>query len=152
MLRSSITFSRTALPAVACVVLVLAPAEGAKPAAADENVLLQSLLFSEASEFSTGKLQRTDRDGVTEWKVSGHVTAKGLGRLATLNTREGIATVFHEAAKSADKGDFKSADGRLLVVNTRTLENPAYKSGASGDAGYPFTFELVITRRPASSK
>jgi len=91
---------------------------------------------------------------VKEWKITGLAREQALERLAALNTRDGISTVFNQVAEATGNDAFRSdLPSRSLVVNVRTLENPSYKPGpedelnALDEATYPFSFDLTITQR-----
>ena len=96
---------------------------------------------------------------VREWKITGFVKDEALELLSSLNSRERMAAHFNEVARVTGNSAFRTDIGtRNIVVNIRTQENPGYKpagrigddliqGGNTGDYGFPFTFDLVITQR-----
>ncbi len=95
---------------------------------------------------------------VREWKIAGLAREEALERLAILNTRDGISTIFNETAKVTGNASYRTdLASRSLVVNVRTLENAGYRPGPVGEtsgideSSYPFSFDLTITQRFESS-
>lgn len=95
---------------------------------------------------------------VREWKITGLSRDEALERLAVLNTRDGISSIFNLVAKNTDNPSFRTDfPSRSLVVNVRTLENGIYRPGpvdelsTLDEATYPFSFDLTITQRFESS-
>ncbi|WP_193211060.1 hypothetical protein [Luteolibacter marinus] len=99
------------------------------------------------------------RIGLTrEWKIAGLAREGALERLATLNTRDGISSVFDQvAAITGNSSYLTDLPSRSLVVNVRTLENGSFRPGPIGEfsdldeSTYPFSFDLTITQRFESS-
>lgn len=89
-----------------------------------------------------------------EWKITGMAREEALERLALLNTRDGISSVFEQtAARTGNEAYRTDLPSRSLVVNIRTLENGSYRPGPVDEASqliestYPFSFDLTLVQR-----
>lgn len=95
---------------------------------------------------------------VKEWKITGLARDEAMERLAVMNTRDGISSIFKEVAATTGNQAYRTDVGsRSIVVNVRTLENAAFKPSPVEEANdldetsYPFSFDLTITQRFESS-
>jgi hypothetical protein len=95
---------------------------------------------------------------VREWKITGLAREEALERLAILNTRDGMSSIFTGIANLTGNSSFRTdLPNRSLVVNVRTLENSSFRPGPVDDmsqrdeSSYPFSFDLTIQQRFASA-
>lgn len=95
---------------------------------------------------------------VREWKITGLAREEALERLAILNTRDGMSSIFTGIATLTGNTSFRTdLPNRSLVVNVRTLENGSFRPGPVDDmsqrdeSSYPFSFDLTIQQRFASA-
>ena len=95
---------------------------------------------------------------VREWKITGLAREEALERLAILNTRDGMSSIFNGVATVTGNTSYRTdLQNRSLVVNVRTLENSGFRQGPVDDLArldestYPFSFDLTIQQRFESS-
>lgn len=95
---------------------------------------------------------------VREWKITGLAREEALERLAVLNSRDGISSIFNGVANLTGNASFRTdLSSRSLVVNVRTLENGNYRPAPIDDSSrldestYPYSFDLTIQQRFESS-
>ncbi len=95
---------------------------------------------------------------VREWKITGLAREEALERLAILNSRDGISSIFNGVASLTGNASFRTdLPSRSLVVNVRTLENGNYRpapideSSRLDESTYPYSFDLTIQQRFESS-
>ncbi len=91
---------------------------------------------------------------IKEWSVSGFVRAEGMEYLQSLNSREGLHSLFNNVADTIGDDSFRiNLGNRSVVANVRTRENSSFRQRPAhdiinlDDSTYPLIFDLTITQR-----
>lgn len=115
------------------------------------GVMLRNLSHSARPEVAPGKA----KVGYTkEWRIAGFAREEAQDLLGSINSQEGIATIFNETAKITGNSSLQTdLPSRSVTVKLAILENQGFRPRPveelldSDETTYPYSFDLLITQR-----